>query len=530
MIKNLSKMRMKHLLLALGIMISGAAAAQSTVKGYVFVDANGNGKKEGREHGLSGVAVSNGREVTVTDRNGRYELPIGQDNPVFVIKPSGYKTHVDENNLPQFYYLHKPNGSPQTKEPGVAPTGKLPRSVDFGLTAQEEEENFKILVFGDPQVRSTEEVDYFNRGIIAELENASGYPFGISLGDLVFDKPELYDPYKKAISKVGIPWYNVMGNHDVNRDAETDSLSDETFERHFGPSTYSFNYGKAHFIIIDNIVFPHAGAGAKYRGGINEAQLDFIKNDLKYVPKDNLVVLAFHIPIKNHNGSDAFITEEKLHLFRLLKDYPNTLSLSAHTHQQRQDFFTKEDGWLQEKAHHHFNVGTTCGNWHSGKLLENGAPLATMTDGTPKGYAILSISGNQYVVDYKAAGEPEDYKINIIAPKVVRKAPKTSAGIYANYFMGSEKDELMVRIDNGKWQKMNYTVDLDPSYVHLLHEWDFEDEIPQGRRPGNASVSTHLWRAPVPSDLEPGIHTIEVQVKDMFDRTITQKTSYRIVE
>jgi hypothetical protein len=31
---------------------------------------------------------------------------------VFVVKPSGWMTPVDENNLPQFSYVHKPAGSP----------------------------------------------------------------------------------------------------------------------------------------------------------------------------------------------------------------------------------------------------------------------------------------------------------------------------------------------------------------------------------------------------------------------------------
>ena len=61
-----------------------------------------------------------------------------------------------------------------------------------------------------------------------------------------------------------------------------------------------------------------------------------------------------------------------------------------------------------------------------------------------------------------------------------------------------------------------------------MHQWDFTEEVLAGRRPGNPQESTHLWRANIPNNLKPGTHTIEVKATDMFGRTFTQKTSYRI--
>ena len=52
----------------------------------------------------------------------------------------------------------------------------------------------------------------------------------------------------QAIAMIGIPWYNVIGNHDTNYDARDDAGSDETFERVYGPSTYAFEYARAHFV------------------------------------------------------------------------------------------------------------------------------------------------------------------------------------------------------------------------------------------------------------------------------------------
>ena len=52
-----------------------AAAAQNNVTGYVYVDKNSNGQFDKKEAGLAGVAVSNGKDIAVTDKNGLYRLP-----------------------------------------------------------------------------------------------------------------------------------------------------------------------------------------------------------------------------------------------------------------------------------------------------------------------------------------------------------------------------------------------------------------------------------------------------------------------
>lgn len=515
----------------LGLFLSWAVKAQSVAGGYVYEDTNGNRKKERREEGLAGVAVSNGTKVVLTDKKGRYELPVGNDNPIFVIKPAGFQLPVNEQNLPQFYYMHKPQGSPHLKYAGVAPTGELPRSLDFGLLPAEEEEEFTALIFGDPQAYNMQQIDYFRRGVISEVAGIDNVAFGLSLGDLVGDNPDLFNPYIQVVKEVGIPWFNLMGNHDMNYDAKADSLADESFEAHFGPANYAFNYGKVHFIVLDDILYPDPRNGKGYWGGFRDDQLNFIQNDLKYVPKGHLVVLAFHIPISEPEG-DSFRDEDRQHLFKLLKDFPHTLSLSAHTHIQKQDFFTKEDGWQQEKPHHHYNVGTTSGSWYSGRLNDKGIPVSAMRDGTPKGYAFITFKGNEYEIDYKAVDKPRDYQISIYAPKVVGHKQKTSAGIYANFFMGSKGDEVVYRVDEGEWKPMHYQLDYDPGYIHLMHEWDFAEQLMPGRRPpnfkGERHKSRHLWRAGIPTNLDPGKHTIEVKATDMFGQTFRQTKTYRI--
>ena len=314
----------------------------------MYNDANRNGRKERREAGIPNVAVSNGSDVVLTDSKGFYTIPVSEGNTIFVIKPSGYKTPVNEDFIPQFYYHHKPEGSPESfTYKGVPPTGELPKSINFPLYEQEEPTDFSVIVFGDPQPYSMQDLDYFTEKIIKNVVLKENTLFGISLGDIVGDNLDLHPPYKERMRLLELPWYNVMGNHDMNYDATTDELSDETFELNFGSANYAFNWGNAHFIIIDNILYPDPRGRQGYWAGYREDQFRFLENNLKHVPKDKLVVLSQHIHMKDNSGN-SYRLEDRQRLFDLLKDYDNVLIMTAHTHIQDQVEYT--EGTVEGKS------------------------------------------------------------------------------------------------------------------------------------------------------------------------------------
>src|SRR5690606_34567474 len=126
-------MNLKLTTLIAGLFISNFVYGQEIAKGIVYEDTNLNGKRDAKEKGVAQVAVSNGIDVVLTDASGRYSIPARDNSIFFVIKPNGYQFPVDENNKPKFYYIHKPAGSPNLKYEGSKPTGKLPKSVDFAL-------------------------------------------------------------------------------------------------------------------------------------------------------------------------------------------------------------------------------------------------------------------------------------------------------------------------------------------------------------------------------------------------------------
>ncbi|AIM36069.1 hypothetical protein KO02_04710 [Sphingobacterium sp. ML3W] len=512
---------------AAAMSLSYYASAQEIAKGIVFNDINKNGVLDRNEMGIPHVSVSNGIDVVQTDAKGRYKLAVAKDNIIFVIKPSNFGLQLNKSHEPQFYYIHKPEGSPNLKYSGVSPTGKLPKEINFALTAQPEAKEFSAFVFGDPQAYNMAEMDYFKRGIIDRIANKKEAAFGISLGDLVGDDLSLHPAYKSTISLMGLPWFNVIGNHDLNYDTKEDRYSDEAFEASFGPATYSFNYGNAHFLIIDNIIYPNPDTGKGYKGGLRQDQLDFIANDLKFVPKDKLIVLAFHIPLE-HDNPAVFRTADRDRLFDILSEYPHTLSLSAHTHYQQHNFFGNKEGWKQEKPHHEYNVGTTSGDWYSGEYDADGIPQSTMRDGTPKGYAMLHVKDNQYSFDYKVVGKESSYQIALSGASVVDQKYVQRYPIYANFFIGKSDDQVQYRINDGEWKDMKHVKEVDPSFDDSVNQFDLAISYKEGRRPSDGTVSPHLWKLKLPK-LNAGNYKIEVKATDMFNRIHTAVKEIQVV-
>lgn len=491
--------------------------------GVVFHDANQNQKFDAGEQPLTGIRVSNGQEIVYTDEKGRYELPIDDDTILFVIKPRGWRTPLNEQNLPQFYYIHKPGGSPMSRYAGVAPTGPLPESVDFPLTTQEEPDQFQAILFGDPQPRDQKEVDYLTHDVVEELIGSDA-AFGVTLGDIVFDDLDVMEGINRSIAMIGIPWYNVVGNHDINQDAKEHKYADETFNRVYGPAYYSFDYGPAHFLVLDNIewVVPQKGGKATYRGGLGEEQLAFIKKDLEQIPEEQMVVLLMHIPITG--------VHDRHGLFRLIEQRPLCISVSGHTHTHEHVWLTDAHGWNGPKPHHHIVNVTVSGSWWSGAPDERGIPHTTMADGGPNGYSILNFDGDSYQLDYHAAGRGPDYQMEIDAPEVVEAAKSSEATVYANIFNADQFAEVTMQIGAGEPIEMEKVYEVDPKFKRTAEKEARALELDKSafRKLPKPRKSTHLWKQNLPAELEVGSHLITVRAKLIDGREFVDHQVFRV--
>lgn len=494
------------------------ANGQSVASGYVF---HGTGVRKAGDRGIAGVCVSNGLQVVKTDRNGFWQLPVTEDSILFVIKPSGWKVPLGRANLPIYYYIHKPKGSPEFKYPGVAPTGPLPPSIDFPLQPQREPNKFKMVLFGDPQPRNQDEIDYMTHDVIeqAALDVLKHKPmFGLSLGDEMFDVLSLYESQNDIIGTLGLPWYNTVGNHDMNYDAPDDATSTETFQRVFGPTYYAFNYGKVHFIVLDDVIW-HGKSAPGYHGEITQRQLDFVRNDLALVPRDQLVVVAMHIPLLSVTNKDALLT--------LLQDRPYTLSLSAHTHIQANHFLTAADGWKGKNPHHHLNHVTVCGSWWDGSPDERGIPHATMACGSPNGYSIVEFDNEKYKVMFRAASRPETDQMSIWIPDEVARVDLASTEVIVNVYAGSARSVVEMQVGSAVVKLENFTGQ-DPFYLELK-KLEAGLTVPPGRKLPGAANTSHLWKGRLPAGLAKGGHSVEIRTTDMYGQTFSERRILRVI-
>ncbi len=497
-------------LLSVNVSAEQNLTAGQYVVGVVYNDANKNSVRDGDEAGIKGVRISNGIGSVKTDRNGKYKLPVSDDTIIFVIKPRNWMTRLDENNVPRYYYIHKPKGSPQLLIKGVDPTGPLPASVDFPLYPHREPNKFKAAFLGDTQVLKPVEITYLSHDIIEELVGTDA-SFCVALGDVAFNDMTLYEPLLPVMGRMGIPAYYVKGNHDTNYDAAPfQKYIDETFERTFGPPYYSFDYGPVHFIALSN---PNFSRGNGYFAKLDDDQMAFLKDDLASIPRKQLVVLMMHIPITE-------MTDRK-DIYELLKTHPNTFSMSAHTHTQDYRFIDKADGWGGLKPHLHLVNGATCGSWWSGAFDESGIPHTTMRDGAPNGYSIITFNGSNFSVRFKGARKPDNYQMNIYAPDIVEAAKAGDTEVLVNVFAGSERSRVEMRLgDKGDWILMERIRMEDPSYVSTKTREDNLKPRPGPKLP-NVVKSSHIWKAKIPGETVKGTYLINVRTTDMFRQTYT---------
>ena len=540
---------------ALQIGVIGAAAVLARTPAAAATEATGRVVLAGDGTGLPGVLVSNGREVTATDADGRWSLPAPAPCVFFVIKPAGYMPPVDaETGSPRFSYLHSPEGSPAALDltySGIAPTGPLPASIDFALTRQDEPDAFEVVMFTDPQPESEVEVDYIREDVIASLREPQA-KFGLTAGDIMFDDLSLYERYNRLIGTIGLPWWSIGGNHDLNFEAPDRALSRETFKRVYGPSYYAFFYAKTLFLMLDDVDYlghdPSRPKGAgKYEGRIDATQLEFIKQTLAHTPAETLIVVVMHIPIVNvidpQENYDRLINRDAL--FALFEGRKYTVSFAGHTHTTEHIYFGAADGWKGEGEHHHHILTAVSGSWWSGPLDHRGVACADSRDGTPNGYHVLAVDGLSYKTRFVPAKEPDrrqmrlsvhsrahdmdkeierDFRPGQLLASSIARATLGAATLVANVFDGGPKSKVALRIGDRPPTEMQRKPISDPFVAEL-----FARHRALTKPWVKAEVSSHIWTARLPADLAPGAHRVTVEATTEYGDVVQGRLALEIV-
>lgn len=386
----------------------------------------------------------------------------------------------------------------------------------------------RVLVFGDPQVKSADDVDHFRRDIVEPISGTHGASLGITLGDLVDDVPALLPEVKAATASLGIPWLHAPGNHDVDPGAASDAASLAGFHRTIGPDTFARQTALANIAILDDVILL-PGQKPGYIGGLREDQFAFLERWLPTLAKDRLLVLAMHIHLFDEAGKDSFRDADRERLFALLKPFPHVLVLTAHSHTQRHVFHGADTGWHGANLLHEYNVGTSCGSYWSGAADAQGIPAATMADGTPNGHAVLTVkAGGEYALAWHNARDAQDRQIGLHAPKLLRRGAYPAWGVFANVYMGLDDSRVEFRVDGGAWMPMKKVLMPDPALVAENARDDASEVLRGFDRSPEAELSPHLWRGALPTKLAAGDHVVEVRAFDRWRGETSASTTYRL--
>lgn len=540
----MAKSKQRIFLLSLVFIVVGVTffshleACKNQAHGIVFEDTNQNGKMDTGEPGIAGVAVSNQRDVVLTNKQGEFQLPVDNETIIFISKPSAYDTPLDEHHLPHFYYLHYPQGShKEFKETVIAPTGPLPATIYFPLVKrgaeQKEDETINAIIMGDPQTKTMEEVGYLRDQVVTKLLNTN-VDFYLDLGDLAYDAPSLYPAINKVLAKVGVPIYHVMGNHDMNYKALDYKHEGETFKQFYGPDYYSFNYGKVHVVVLNTIKYDGWDPVTQkkkteygYTGGLHAAQLSWLQQDLSFVPADYLVVLTMHIPpasrVNVYDVASSSITNAQ-ELYKILENRRYLLALAGHMHYFEYFQLNASDGWQGPSIFPCITAGSACGTWWHGVKDANGLPIGIAVDGSPNGFFKFAFTGTRYQYQFVPARPFAQDQLRINSPTgIIDKQVLPQQRIEVNVFAGTPDTRVSFSLDGKPGVAMERKIMEDSFYKQLLKEnpaiyLDWMVPTP----------CTHLWEAPLPVDLTPGVHRLDVSVHDSQGNQWTEQRLFEI--
>ncbi|MBU2997318.1 calcineurin-like phosphoesterase C-terminal domain-containing protein [Cellulophaga baltica] len=458
------------------------------VTGTVFLDKNKNGLFDIEEKVLPNILISNGKDIVLTNSKGYYAIKAIPGNLIFLLKPSGYISKLNEFNIVQSYYNFEKENL---------------KKHDFALYEHKENNKAKVALLGDVQVDIVDDVHHVGKLVTEELVDNKP-DFIMPLGDLSFDNLEIFDPLSEVLGLIGAPVFYVIGNHDLNFDALLFNDRDVTFESKFGPSYYAFEYGENLFLVLNNITPLPEG---KYNAQIDANQLEFIKN-LVNLKKDTYkaINLAMHIPFNEIPNKDELI--------ELLHPFDDIFISVGHTHTQFHNYYKRT---AEKSDIHELVCGAVCGSWWQGSHDIRGVPFAMMDDGTPKGYWFMEVEGANRKFNYKVSGAPASKQINLWVPEVnewdTSLNELNEPYVYANVFAADKNTKVEICFENNNWFAMNKFEGVAPELkrFYKLQELGRYKGQNISNIPKPTEVSHHLWRIQIPDGLKKGAHIIKVR-------------------
>jgi hypothetical protein len=321
-----------------------AQAVPVVVTGSVFADRNGNGKQDAGESGVAGVAVSDQKDVVVTDAQGRYTLRSAAGTGlVSVSMPDGYR--------------------PASRSWSAVAASASSAKVDFALVPMPAVREFTFIHASDTHIA---EASVARTRRLKAIADSIRPAFVLVSGDLVRDALRVneaeargyYDLYVRETAGFNAPVWSVPGNHEnfgIERAKSGVSASHPLygkgmFRSYLGPTYFGFTYGGVHFLGLDSVDIEDES----YYGHVDATQLAWLEQELATVPAGVPVVTFNHIPLVSGTLMAAGIDENSVApslitikgqrqyrhvvsnpadvLARVTKAHPLAIALGGHYH------------------------------------------------------------------------------------------------------------------------------------------------------------------------------------------------------
>lgn len=368
------------------------------------------GDKEGNP--IPDVVISDGFNCVKTNKDGVYQME-KNNNATFVYysTPSAYEVNTASSTVKVASFYKKIRN-------GVS-------RYDFKLVKlPQPEKEFTILCIGDPQVKNENQIKRFETETMKDIKGfVEGHHkpvYALAMGDITGDKPELFQNIKRTLGS-SVSLFVTIGNHDkvATDDKSQPRISDE-FSDAYGPVNYSFDRGDVHFVCLDNVIYENASS---YKGGFTDDQVEWLKQDLSYVPKDKMIIMYYHIPLRHSKTYP-----NRVAVMELLKGFRNVHLMCGHTH-YNENFMVTNPVSAYEHIH-----GAACGAWWYSVI--NG-------DGTPNGYGVYEIKGNNIANwFYKAVNYDKNFQMRL------HRGNASFGGEKGYFTYGESEDMLMVNAWN----------------------------------------------------------------------------------
>jgi 3',5'-cyclic-AMP phosphodiesterase len=288
----------------------------------------------------------------------------------------------------------------------LAAAGAAMALPPFPAAKQPAPGSFDFVFFTDTHIQP--ELDAAHGCDMCFRKIASANPeFVIMGGDHVYDAigvnstraGMVYDLYKRTEQLLGMPLHHAVGNHDVfgvltksGVPPDDPAYGKKMYQDRMGQTFYSFDYKGYHFVVLDSI---QPTEDRLWEARVDEAQLHWLRDDLKRLPARAPVIAVIHCPLVTAFATYAQVVTEgrkyntmtvsnAAEVLEVFEDANVLAVLQGHTHINEV---------VAYKNTQYITSGAVCGNWWHGPRM-----------GTPEGFTLVSLREGKISTRYETYG------------------------------------------------------------------------------------------------------------------------------